>query len=1050
MRILLLFLFVTCGFCATAQITVRGRVLTEDHRPLPGATVKLSDSNTGTHTDTRGLFTLDVPRKQGMLEITFTGYVPRLVDITDTVTLAAIILSPDESQLKEITVSTGYQQVSRKQATGAYGTVSKALIERNPATDLTARLDGITPSLAFDNRVPGQQQLSVRGRSTILSDNSPLIVVDNFPYEGDLHDLNPNDVENITVLKDAAASAIWGARAGNGVIVVTTKHGKYNRPANISFNAGWTVAEKPDLFYSPAFISSADFISVEQQLFKAGFYTAAENDPAKPVLTPAVELMIQNRDGQLSDADLQAKLAAFSKQDVRKDFEKYFYRKSFTQQYSLSLDGGGERYNYLISGGFDDNRASLAGNSDNRYTLHAVSNFRLLKNLSAGADISYSSTHAVNDNPGYGQITSGNGKALYPYAQLADASGKPMPIAKDYPLSFTAGAPANGFFDWQYRPLAEIGLAVNTTGSNDVRLIFNLNYNLTRDLRAEVLYQYQHTGGTGSFLHSADTYYTRDLINQFTQPGNQYIVPDAGILDSQNSSLDARSGRFQLDYGHIFGERHQLNFLAGAEARDTHSRSAISRLYGYDPNILITQAVDYTTYYTVNPSGFSNTIPYVANLSEQTDRYVSAYLTANYNYSGRYFFSASARKDESNLFGVNANQKGVPLYSLGAAWESSKEAFYHVDWLPYLKLRASYGVTGNVNKTVTAYTTAVYATDPYTNIPAAIIRTPPNPDLHWEKVKALNIGLDFETREGWVSGSLDYFTKKGTDQIGSVPLDPTTGFFASGLYSYSLNSSAIKGHGIDIDLHTVNTKGKIGWQTRLLFSYVTDKVTKYQYTSPVSDYLSPYSPPIAGRPVLGIYSYKWAGLDPATGVFFLYLSGPPRKDYAAIAANATVKDLVYNGPALPPVFGSVMNTVTWKQFSLSANITYKFGYYFHRSSISYSDLINNWSGHRDFDRRWQKPGDEQHTNVPSLSLTGDGTRDAAYLGSSILVDKGDNIRLQDVRLSWTLRQLTFYAYASNLGLLWRANKDGLDPDYVYGTSAIQPVHTYSLGIRAHF
>lgn len=1061
MKILLPFIFIILfSLRLAAQVTVTGRVLSEDHQPLSNATVKLSGTSTGTHTDSHGLFILSVPRKQGMLEITFTGYIPRYVDLADTAALTGITLTPDESKLREITVSSGYQQINQRQATGAYSQVSKTLIERNTATDIIARLDGITPSLAFDNRAPGQQQLSVRGRSTILSDNSPLIVVDNFPYEGDLHDLNPNDVENITVLKDAAASAIWGARAGNGVIVVTTKHGKYNRPANISFNSSWTIGEKPDLFYNPAFLSSADFITVEQQLFKTGFYSAAENDPAKPVLTPAVELMIQNRDGQISDADLQTRLDVLKKIDVGNDFNKYFYRKSFSQQYSLSLDGGGERYNYLVSGGFDDKRANLVGNSDNRYTLHTVTIFRLLKNLTAGADISYSSTHAVTDNPGYSQINSGSGKSLYPYAQLADESGKPLAVAKDYPLSFTAGAPANGFFDWQYRPLAEIGQADNTSGTNDIRLKFNLKYTVFRDLSAEAIYQYQHTGSSGSFLYSKDTYYTRNLINEFTQPGNQYIVPDAGILDTQDGRLDARSGRFQLDYGHRFGDRHQVNVLAGAEVRDTHTGSATTRLYGYDPEILISQAVDYTTYYTVNPGGFSQTIPYVANLSDQTDRYVSAYLTAGYNYVGRYFLSASARKDESNLFGVNANQKSVPLYSLGGAWDVSKETFYHSGWLPYLKLRATYGVTGNVNKTVTAFTTAVYVTDFYTNQPAAIILTPPNPDLQWEKVKTLNLGFDFETKSQRLTGSFDYFTKKGTDQIGSVALDPTTGFFVSNRYSYSLNSSAISGHGVDIELNSVNVKGKVGWQTRLLFSYVTDKVTKYQYTSPVSDYLSPSSPPVAGRPVLGIYSYRWGGLDPQTGDPMVYLNGAPSKDYAAIAANATVKDLVYNGPALPPVFGSVMNTISYKQFSLSANITYKFGYYFHRSSISYTDLINSWTGHRDYDKRWQQPGDEQHTNVPSLSLTGDGARDAAYLGSSTLVDKGDNIRLQDVRLSWTFekppgrrfpfKDLTIYGYASNLGLLWRANKDGLDPDYIYGNSAIKPVSTYSLGVRAHF
>ena len=181
-------------------------------------------------------------------------------------------------------------------------------------------------------------------------------------------------------------------------------------------------------------------------------------------------------------------------------------------------------------------------------------------------------------------------------------------------------------------------------------------------------------------------------------------------------------------------------------------------------------------------------------------------------------------------------------------------------------------------------------------------------------------------------------------------------------------------------------------------------------------------------------------------------------DYDAIAANATIKDLIYNGPALPPVFGSVMNTVSYGRLSLSANITYKFGYYFRRSSISYSSLINNWIGNVDFDKRWQKPGDELKTNVPSLSLDDDGNRDAAFVNSSILVDRGDNIRLKDLQASYTLnfrnshfifRDITIYGYASNLGILWRANKDGLDPDYLFGTSAIKPVKNFSLGFRAH-
>ncbi|MDP9077099.1 MAG: SusC/RagA family TonB-linked outer membrane protein [Bacteroidota bacterium] len=1041
---------------------VSGHVFSKDHIALSGATVQINNTAKGTATDNNGYFQLAVPLETRYLLISYIGYKPLEIKLParDT-TLSNIILEADDNSLKEVTVSSGYEQLTKSHTTGSYEEIGKGLLERNVSTDIITRLDGITPALVFDNRAPDQQNLSIRGRSTILSDNAPLIVVDNFPYDGDLHNINPNDVESITILKDAASAAIWGARAGNGVIVITTKHGKFNQASHIEFNGNWTIGEKPDLFYNPAFLSSADFIGVETQLFKQGFYTADANSPNKPVLSPVVDLLIAQQNGQISAASANQQIETLKGQDVRNDFEKYFYRKSIRQQYNLNLDGGGEKYNYFVSGGYDFNRSNLVGNHDERYTFNAVNNFKPLKNLTIGADINYTATKNVTDNPGYTAINSGSGKSgLYPYAQLADANGNPLAVAKDYPLSYTSTAASQVFLNWQYKPLQEISLADNSTSLKDVRLKFNVKYTVLPGLNAEGLYQYENTNQTGNYLYSQDTYFTRNLINGYEQPGGQYAVPIGGILNSMVSTLNSQSGRFQVNYNKLFGGINQLTALAGVEVRDIHSQSTGSRLYGYDDNLLLSQPVDYLTYFTLNPGTNSATIPYIANQTDLTDRYVSEYLNANYNYAERYFLSASARKDASNLFGVNTNQKGVPLYSAGAGWQLSKEAFYHQDWLPYLKLRGTFGYTGNVNKSITAFTTALYDTDLLTGLPKSIVVTPPNPDLRWEKVRMINIGVDFETKNRRISGSIEYFTKKGTDQLGSVALDPTTGFFVSNRYSYFLNSSAISGHGTDIEINTINTNGQVKWQTRLLFSYAMDQVTSYQYENPVSDYFAPNSPPLVGRPALGIYSYKWAGLDHATGDPMVYLSGVPSKDYTAIASKATINDLVYNGPALPPYFGSVMNTFNYKQFTLSANITYKFGYYFHRSSISYSDLINNWQGHQDFDKRWQKPGDELTTNVPSLSLDDNANRDNAYVHSSALVEKGDNIRLQDIQVAYTLnhfrnnhfpvKDLTIYGYANNIGILWGANKEGLDPDYLYNYSAIKPVKNFSIGFRAHF
>jgi hypothetical protein len=219
-----------------------------------------------------------------------------------------------------------------------------------------------------------------------------------------------------------------------------------------------------------------------------------------------------------------------------------------------------------------------------------------------------------------------------------------------------------------------------------------------------------------------------------------------------------------------------------------------------------------------------------------------------------------------------------------------------------------------------------------------------------------------------------------------------------------------------------------------------------------------YITPTEGRPLYGIYSYRWAGLDPATGDPLGYLDGEPSNDYAAISSivNTPVEDLVYHGPALPPVFGALRNTVSYKGWSLSLNITYRFGYFFRRRSVYYSELFARYITHSDYEKRWQQQGDEAHTNVPSMVYPASSARDLFYSRSEVLVEKGDNIRLQDVRLSYTMdrnrfatlpvRQVEVYCYASNVGLLWRANGQDIDPDFPDQKLPL----SISFGIKAGF
>ena len=323
-----------------------------------------------------------------------------------------------------VIVSTGYQDISKERATGSFTTISNKLLNRSVSTGILNRIENVSSGVLFDRRNNGQPVLHIRGQSTILSDASPLIVVDNFPYEGDINNLNPNDIENVTILKDAAAASIWGSRAGNGVIVITTKKGKEGQPLKLELNSNLTIGDKPDLFYNRNFINSADFIGVEKMLFAQGYYSWQEGY-ADQTLSPVVQLLIAERDGKITPAEADSRINALKQIDVRNEISKYFYQKSLNQQYALSLSGGQRQLTYFLSGGFDQNRDNLVRNGLSRVTLHSVTQWHPVQPLDINVGLTYTNSTQRENNTGAALINSGGGKGLYPYAQLADANGNP-------------------------------------------------------------------------------------------------------------------------------------------------------------------------------------------------------------------------------------------------------------------------------------------------------------------------------------------------------------------------------------------------------------------------------------------------------------------------------------------------------------------------------------------------------------------------------------------------------------------------------------------------
>lgn len=1045
----------------TAQgspVTIKGHVQDESGKGAAGVNVVVKNTAIGTTTDSNGDFVLTVPDRRSIL-------------VFSSVNLETVEQKPGAkpemqvsmrsriTALSQVSVeyNTGYERLNKKNTTGSVDVIDNATLNRVKNSALLPRIENLTPGL-FVNRgssgVTGDQFL-IRGRSSILSSNRPLIVIDNLPYEGSLDNINPEDIESLTVLKDAASAAIYGATAGNGVIVITLKKGNSLKP-QVSLNSNITVQGRPDLGTVKS-MTSQDYIGFERLAFAQGAYDNNINTTFPiSAITPVVGILAAVRNGSLSQADGDAQIANLARHDVKDDLAKYFYRPSTLQQYSINVSGSTPNVNYYLSGGWQHDLRSQPHSNYDRITLRTQNTFKVTKKLEVIAGLSYvqnnsSDPMALGASALVGPAPNGYGHSLYPYAVLADANGRPQSINLGFKQQYIDQASAAGLLDWNYRPLSDLSEQSNATKIRDITVNTGLRYKILPFLSAELYYQYEDQLTSNHLFYQDSSYYARDLINTFTQVDASgslsYPVPLGGLLLANDNELMSHQGRAQLLYNQRLGTKHLITALGGFEIRSKVTTGNAYNYYGYNPDQSITfPLVNYNTYYPTYQMLGDQLIPNQIGVSKTTDHFLSYYANGSYTYDNRLIGTASAREDQANLFGVKANQKGTPLWSMGAAWIVSNEKFYHSSFLQFLKLRASYGYNGNISRATSAYSTISYRTAINTPTVSASIVNPPNPDLKWERTKIINLGLDFAIKGGVVDGSIEYYRKKGLDLMGQVPADPTLGI-GYGSFYYA-NSANMAGRGIDVQLNSKVGIGPVKWNTTYIFSYNTSKVT---------DYLLPSSPlgstyvnlslsnivPVIGKPVYGIYSYAWGGLDPTNGDPQGYFGKEKSKDYASIYSQTKLDSMVFSGPVEPTFFGAIRNSFSYKGFTASCNISYKFGYWFRKNEVlNYSGLLNGWNGSSDYGKRWQKPGDEQATNVPSAPsslLALDNYRDMFYQYSTATALNAGNIRLEDITLSYevskkalrniSIQQLRVFIIAQNIARLYLTNKEGIDPYY---------------------
>ncbi len=1047
MKILLLLVIISFTSHLYGQQMIKGKVYDETGDPVTKVTLRDSQKKMLGASDSQGNFNIVVTQLPLWIYCSKIGYLTDSIYLNNAIGIE-IVLKQSNTQLQEAVVySNGFQKLPKERATGSFENLGNDLLKRRISSTIIGQLDGLATGLQFDNRTKSAQ-LNIRGLNSFSGGNvKPLIVLDNFPFEGTLDQINPNDVEDVTLLKDAAATSIWGARAGNGVIVITTK--KATNKFKIDFSSNWTFQPPDDLYYEPI-VNSTDFIDLEMMLFDKGHFDNQFSNPLalrKIVLSPVVDLLQKLRLGEIQQDEADRKIRSWRSYDYRKDKEK-FYRVAALQQDYIRINSDNTRSDHSVSIGWDRNLSQHIKSLSDRISIRQTNLFDVTDNLQLQANFSYTSTidraPAGTDNFFY-----------YPYTRLFDDVGNSITVPYLLNQNYVSELGAKNGLDWTLNPMEDLNKSLTKNKMDHFAANMIARYSIFKGITGQLIYGAEAQKSRNTSLYEESSFFSRNLINQFTQQTNdgklKYILPKGAIQDRSFSTLMSHRIRAQLDFAKNWTNSHELNILIGTELSHRKVDGNSYRNYGVDADVLTVQKVDYVNPYPTFDNLYGNNyIPFYGSNSQNVQRFLSLFANAAYTFKGKYTISGSMRKDGSNVFGAITNEKWNPLWSTGVAWALAEENFLKdISWISSLKIRATYGTSGNIGGGANRDPIMIYnaATAQYTNYQYGLINTPPNPYLKWEEVQTFNSALEFSMLKNRISGSVEWYSKRSVDLIAPDQIDPTTGF--GNAYR---NIGVINGRGWDAKLSIAsNPNSSLKWNTTFGFSYSKSVVKDYNGAINTTMNYAESGPqilnPILDKELYPVFAYRFEGLDPQNGDPQGSYKGEVSKDYQKLL-NDSLQNLHYYGSALPSHYGFLRGMLGWKKLQFTFSINYKFGHYFRKRTVGYAGMFNGTAGHGDFYQRWQNPGDEKWTNIPSMIYPANTSRDNFYKYAEPNVLKGDVIRLQDLRLSYSFAKIPIQVNASvnNVGILWKANKKGLDPDYF----STPPSRIYSFGINVNF
>ncbi|WP_177230347.1 SusC/RagA family TonB-linked outer membrane protein [Chitinophaga sp. CF118] len=1063
-----------------------GSLKDENGNPIEQASITLLPLNRRVVTGGSGIFTFpDVPPGEYTLQITHVSFqkLEQKIILGNSSLNVKITMKVSLMKLEGITVSTGYQLMEKKATTGSYSVITAKEIEASPDINILAKLEGLIPGVRFDLK---DNSIQIRGVNNYFGNTPPLVVIDGFPamdqdltknpgssLEGTtfatnnaiLSSFNPADIQSVTFLKDAAAAAIWGSRAANGVIVIETKKGRKGT-TSANFNSTVSISAPADMSNLNT-MSSSEYIDYEKELFDKNYFT----DPASywryPNQSEALEYMFQVQRGTITAEDRDQKLTALGKRSNHDQIRKYLLQNAMTQQYNLSLSGGSDNNSYYISGNYSKDRTVFKSNNAENYFLTAnLINELFHKRVTVSTGINQSISNSTVNQAALDAIGAGYG-GLRPYEMLVDDQGNSIGRDIVFTPRVTDSLTRLGYLPWKLNSIEELNRNNTYYRKTGTRLNTLVSTKILDWLKLDVSGMFQRALFEMKNLAEQNSYSTVDLINTGTTIVNGkpvYGVPMGGVYKMSNTASEEYSLRAQLNIDKGWREKHRLTVILGNEIRQTKYTGYNQTKYGYNEDIgsfvTVNPLIPYTTIYRSTRT-LGNTD---GGIYMDRKRYLSYYSNANYAYLDKYHISASVRFDDYSMIGVDRRKRALPLWSAGAKWDMSKEAFLKgVKWLDFLDLRLTYGLGGSVPKDGTPFPlVSIFGNDPYSQLIYGNIGTPGNQMLGWETTRTLNGGMDATMLRNRLNVSLDIYSKYSYGIVSNLPINSTYGWT-----TLTYNTSDMRSHGVELNITgDIIRKKNWGWNANFNISYNTNKITDNRYPDIIQQ-PGNVSLVIDGYPTDNLFVYRWAGLD-NKGQSQIYYDGAKILTANMNGTDLKPSDKKYAGRKTPPYFGGFLHTLRYKNISLSARMVFYLGHKLLKNDIN-TTLYPTGSTAQGFlasskamARRWRNPGDEAFTDVPGIQNNNFNSINR-YAYSDINVIDADNARLQQITLNYILpasvlrrvnflKSVTFSATASNLGLIWRKNKEGLDPDYIFAGeyNSLPKPKNYTFNINVSF